>query len=88
MALWYLSFAAGGRCLGITVVAADDAKGAVKASWRLGLNPGGEIMIIRVPPDRETIPEIVSYLNRLVPAEEVLAGGGMTVGEARLRDLF
>lgn len=56
---WWLSFvdparAQGDRFLGVAVVQAEDELGAVKEAWKRKINPGGEVMTVRLgePPAR------------------------------------
>lgn len=43
MSWFYLSFASEDGFLGACYVAGDDLMGAVRNSWTLGINPGGEV---------------------------------------------
>ena len=52
MATWWLSFADTGkpdRFLGVVIVSANDLSEAVKRTWELGVNPGGEITSAEMP---------------------------------------
>jgi len=75
MALWYLSFASMTEFLGATVVAADDVDGAWIEATTRGLNPGGEVVIFRVPEHLHDEPDIQLGLNRLMRRDELLARG-------------
>lgn len=47
MAVWFLSFAGDDRWLGGLVVEAGHAIAAVEWSHIIGMNPGGQVMILR-----------------------------------------
>ena len=82
MTLWYLSFVGDDSVfLGATVVAADSGIGAVAEAWRLGVNPGGEVMFCAVPKDCETAPDIVALRNKLLGAEQLFAMGAKRIGD-------
>ena len=82
--LFYISFATDAGFRGATVVEASNEANAVIVASRLGLNPGGEAAVLSIPKDadRAELAEILSYKNRLVAKEELLANGAR-----RLRDL-
>lgn len=65
----------GQQFLGATVVEADDPYEAHAAATRLGLNPGGEIALVRL--GVESLDDLPwpgrTYVNRFVPREEVMA---------------
>ncbi len=79
MPMYYISFATAAAFLGATVVRADDAKSAIKEATLRGLNPGGEAMVVEVPPDVESAPDIAPLLNRLSEEDEILGRGGKRV---------
>lgn len=69
---WYLSFTdpdrpKGTQFLGACVVEARGIAQAIGESHRLGLNPGGEVLPIQVPADKEPVPEV---RGRLLSARE------------------
>ena len=72
------------RCLGVAIVEGDSAQEAIRRCWKIGINPGGQVLSIGVSLDDErAILEINKYgLDRLIPPEELLAGGAR-----RLKDL-
>jgi hypothetical protein len=74
MPKFYLSFADDTGSLGGTIVEAENNMSAVREATRLGINPGGEAAIIRVPEPYP--PHLLGYLNRLVSREELLRDGG------------
>lgn len=82
MPMYYLSFATPDRSLGATVVAADDEYEAIQKSHRLKINPGGEVLIIELPEELETEPEIIACLNKLMTREEC-----EQLGAKRLADM-
>lgn len=67
MAFFYLSFCdterpKGTQFLGATIVEAPDSTSAVKRSWELGINPGGEVAILR---SDKTIDELGSETKNI-----------------------
>lgn len=80
MSFFYISFAGDEGFRGATVVAERNVERALRKTWRLGINPGGEAAFIELPQEAENSPEVMEevtrMLNRLVPKEEVLAYGG------------
>lgn len=78
---FYISFAnkKAGH-LGSTVVAATGSAGALAEATSRGLNPGGEAMVVPVPPDRSDHPQLVFLRNRLANKAELLAAGGFNRG--------
>lgn len=81
MTLFYISFATSTEFLGATVVEADGAEHALTVAKERGLNPGGEVAIIRVPPEAESAPDVVAIRNRLADKAEMLAHGGKRHGD-------
>jgi hypothetical protein len=77
--LFYLSFAdpekpKGQQFLGATIVEAGTEVLAVAEAWLRGINPGGEVAIVDLHLSPDDLPsECASYLNRLVPREEIFA---------------
>lgn len=76
---FYMSFCdvtkpKGQQFLGAATVQGDDEMDAVKNSWVLGINPGGEIAIVALGKiDQNTMPETgKKYLNKFVPREIVM----------------
>ena len=61
----------GQRFLGCTVVRAADMAGAVRAAWRFGVNPGGDVQGHGIEDDGTLDPDHLAFmLNRLrSPAE-------------------
>lgn len=93
MAVYYLSFAdisqpEGQRFLGATVVVAQSDEGAVKVVNDLGLNPGGEIAILKL--SGLTVATMDAdqrrYLNRFVPRDEVMADKPRSIRDAGIED--
>lgn len=89
MAFYYLSFCdvtkpEGTQFLGATIVQADAPEDVLRTINALGANPGGEIAMMRLDIEdvSELPPEAQIYINRFVPREEVMAGGGQTTEEA------
>jgi hypothetical protein len=87
MPMYYLSFAAPDRSLGATVVAADDEYEAIRKTHRLKINPGGEVMMVELPEELETEPEIVACLNRLVSREECEKLGAKRIADMTPEEL-
>jgi hypothetical protein len=77
--LWYISFADQERFQGATVVRADSPADALSEAAARGINPGGEAAIVPVPVP--TPPDALSYENRLVGKEELMADGGARLGD-------
>jgi hypothetical protein len=79
MTYYWLSFAdparhKGEQFLGASIVAADDAKAAVERAWALGINPGGEVRIAKIPRDQlQDFP--LDWHNRLVSKVELNTAG-------------
>lgn len=53
-AIWWLSFAdqtrpTGQHFLGVALVIAGDMAQAVRVAWKLGVNPGGEVLGMELP---------------------------------------
>jgi hypothetical protein len=82
--LFYISFATDAGFRGATVVEAANEANAVIVASRLGLNPGGEAAVLAIPADAgaRELAEILSYKNRLVGKDELVANGAR-----KLRDL-
>jgi len=75
---WWLSFVdderpVGQRCLGVTVVEGRDFQSAVERASALGINPGGEVAGVELPPPLSE--QYRHYRGRLVSREEANAGG-------------
>lgn len=72
MTYWYLSFATETEALGATVVQADNIDDAIAEATRLGINPGGEVMILELQDDAiEREPDIPKLLNTLLTPKEL-----------------
>jgi hypothetical protein len=79
---WWLSFADGMRpkgqqFLGVVIIEGVDLRGAIQRTWAKGLNPGGEVMAIAIPPDR--VPPADSR-ERLITSREDLAAIDAVMG--------
>jgi hypothetical protein len=83
MTLWYLSFASETEFLGATVIEADSGMEAWTKATLRGLNPGGEVMMLQVPPAAEKEADILIGLNRLVSAAELRALGARRLADCR-----
>lgn len=81
MNLYYISFADNENFRGCTVVEGETEAGALATASRQGLNPGGEAMIILVPPEQENEPDVKAMLNKLVNKEEMQAMGELRHGD-------
>lgn len=68
---YYTSFAGEKGFLGATIVLACGPVTAILESHRLGINPGGEAMTIKVPNGKEAL--IEGKTNRLLTREEAKA---------------
>lgn len=70
MGLWYLSFAEPHKFLGSVYVEARGYTSALQRTHRLGINPGGQVLHIPVPPEiAAIIPE--ERRNRLLSRAEL-----------------
>lgn len=90
MSLLYCSCVGEEGFRGVFIVRATSLRRAVKVANRLGINPGGEIMAIVVPPDIAAHPATRKYVNRLLTKEEVARHDyemGSDHGPRRLGDL-
>jgi hypothetical protein len=69
---FYLSFAAPAGFLGGCYLQSDTEVAAVRAAWRQGINPGGEVQIVG-PIDADAMDENVpdTDRNRLLTREEL-----------------
>jgi hypothetical protein len=71
--IWYLSFSLPGRFLGGIVIEAEDFTDALAETYRLRINPGGEVMGFRVPEAHHA--EALTMAGRLMPHDELEARG-------------
>lgn len=74
MTLWWLSFAdaslpTGSQFLGACIVAAETPVAAIKIAHSLGINPGGEVVWVAIPPDRAPLVE-AHWRERLLTRRE------------------
>ena len=81
--LFYISFATDEGFRGATVVEAMDEFDAIATTTVLGINPGGEAVIIELPQDLppETRAQMLCYKDRLVSKEELMADGARRHGD-------
>ena len=71
---FWLSFS-GEKFLGVAVIDAKTATAAIQKSHRLGINPGGEVMVIEMPPaEAKPYPR-----NKLLPRKWLVANGDVSV---------
>ena len=70
---WWLSFS-DGKSLGIAIIKDKDAISAIKKAHELGINPGGEVKVIKMDADdKESREEIDLWgVNRLVSRAELV----------------
>jgi hypothetical protein len=72
---WWLSFATGGF-VGVAIVRAETADLAIKRATELGINPGGEVLVVALPDDAMADAEISQWgVDRLISKAELDAGG-------------
>jgi hypothetical protein len=76
MPLIYMSFAdpnkpEGTQFLGAAIVEADDLAEATKKTWRLGINPGGEVLSFEVPEELEHRVYEQNAINKLLSFEDL-----------------
>jgi ABC-type proline/glycine betaine transport system ATPase subunit len=61
----------GERFLGAAIVEATDLREALKVTWRLKINPGGEVLSVEIPDDVTLEPN--DCMNRLLTKAEAEA---------------
>jgi hypothetical protein len=71
--LMWLSFVKGGKFAGVVITDAADVGEASLKCWRLGANPGGEIMSFEIPEDAALER---SYPRDVLLSEEFLKADG------------
>lgn len=91
MRFFYMSFCdttrpKGQQFLGATVVEARNAKAAHARSKELGVNPGGETAMRAIDVDSlDDLPyEALAFIDRFVPRDEVMAGGGESMADSEI----
>lgn len=78
---WYLSFATKDEFLGAAVVQADDIVGAHLAVTLLGINPGGEVLLVAVPDGKaDALPD--EFRNVLLSRSDVETMDKIMIGSA------
>lgn len=80
MTHFYLSFVKDEQFVGATIVEADDVEEAVTLAWRRGVNPGGEVMILKIPPKCLSDPGMDLCIGRLATRAELLGSGHFRQG--------
>lgn len=75
---WWLSFSneETGKAEGVAIVQAPGPVSAVAVCWKLGCNPGGEVLAFAIPAGEVPAPE---HRDRLIPAAEADAIGGVVL---------
>jgi len=68
MSAWFISFADKTGSRGVTVVRATDPASALRMVNAARINPGGEALIVRIPPNVEAA--MAGWNMRLVPPAE------------------
>lgn len=86
MTLFYISFASKTEFLGATIVEARDQRQAVEIAALIGVNPGGEAMILDVPLDQYETGFTARLLNSLVGRDELMRLGGVRWGDLTPKD--
>lgn len=84
MKYYWISFAAPGKGnLGCCIVQAESEKAAHEKTITLGINPGGEVLIVQINSEHPSGKrEIEKWgLNRLISKAELLGDGYQSVGE-------
>lgn len=84
MGLWWLSFSDEQACLGVAIVDGDDVVEATMRAHMLGINPGGQVLGIPVPPDDpDAVASVEQYgTDRLISVAELKAAGEKSIREA------
>ena len=80
---FYFSFVINGKFAGATVVQGDNIASALSRSHELGLNPGGEVLSLEIPPDKLERPDVKMCIGRLASKEELQALGAKRLGDMR-----
>jgi hypothetical protein len=78
---FYISFATDEEFLGGTIVEAPFSELATFAATLQGRNPGGEALILELPPDLAENEDVRQLRQRLLSKEELLANGGKILGD-------
>lgn len=81
--IWWLSFATPEGHLGIVVtedLEGDDIGATTQRMWRMGLNPGGEVLgwLATREQVEERCPWALENMDRLISADELEAAGVAT----------
>ena len=89
--LFWLSFAdsnrpTGEQFLGVAIVEAIDIADATEKCWRLGINPGGEVLSVEVP--EEKYESYSPHTNKLLTKEEVVRLFGPPISPKKLKQLL
>lgn len=50
---WWLSFAEDSGFRGVVIIRARDQIEGIKIAWRLGINPGGQVVGFELPPEQQ-----------------------------------
>jgi len=85
--IYYLSFAGDEGFRGVCLVRAKDSIDAVRVAHRLGINPGGQVMMVLVPQENyDRAPKKLPF-NRLMDKATLIELGGPvdTLTEARAK---
>ena len=81
MTYWYISFASETSFLGATIVEGSSAEDAIQNATKLGLNPGGEAALLRIPGGEDCMSDsgCLAMHNKLLNEEEMhnLPGGSV-----------
>lgn len=79
---WWLSFADDDGSRGVCVVDAPDILGATFKAHALGINPGGSVHGVEIPPDEpECAAEYAMERDRLFTPAELRAMGYLSIRE-------
>jgi hypothetical protein len=75
MKLFYISFATDVEFLGATVIDGLSETSALDIATNLGLNPGGQAVVLELPPDLWEAPDVKPMIGKLFNKEQMRAMG-------------
>jgi hypothetical protein len=83
MKTYWLSFVVDGKNMGVIITDAPDEKAAIRKTWQMGINPGGEVLAFERTGDLGDTDEEILLLgkDRLISPEELTAQGYKKISE-------
>lgn len=79
MPLLWCSFVKDNKFQGVVITEADNVEEASKKLWKLGVNPGGEIMAFVLPRDRNEATQLPH--DTLLTKAQISAFGAKRIGD-------